>query len=139
MKVQIGAHSIVIEDDVLFAHVNNPWQLDEMRQFLALCEKTYARLGSVYLVTLVGPGYNLPPESRRYIAEWGRNHVVSGNVIVGAPFAMRALITVLSRAAKLFGGRSSDVEFTATELEARRWVAQRKAQRSASGTAHPSV
>ncbi len=58
MQIQIGAHRILIEEDVLLAYVSGPWLLPEMKEFLGLCEQTLARLGSVYLVTLVGPGTN---------------------------------------------------------------------------------
>ncbi len=129
MQIQIGAHRIAIEDDVLLAYVNGPWLLAEIKEFLGLCEETFTRLGSAYLVTVVGPGYGLPPESRKYIAEWGRGHAVSGNVIVGAPFAMRALITILARASQMVGARSTDVVFTATEAEARTWIARKKSTR----------
>ena len=131
MQIQIGAHRIVIEDDVLLAYVSGPWLLAEMTEFLGLCEQTSARLGSVYLVTIVGPGYSLPADSRKYIAEWGRGHAVSGNVIVGAPFAMRALITIIARASQMVGARSTEVVFTATEAEARAWLVQRKSARPA--------
>ncbi len=129
MQIQIGAHRIVIEDDVLLAYVSGPWLLAQLTEFLGLCEQTFARLGSVYLVTVVGPGYSLPPDSRKYIAEWGRGHALSGNVIVGAPFAMRALISIISRATQLLGSRSGEVVFTTTEAEARAWIAQRKSAR----------
>jgi len=129
MQIQIGAHRILIEEDVLLAYVSGPWLLPEMKEFLGLCEQTLARLGSVYLVTLVGPGYALPPESRRYIADWGREHALTGNVIVGAPFAMRALIGIIARAAQLTGSRSSEVVFTTTETEARAWITQHKTAR----------
>jgi hypothetical protein len=36
MQIQIGAHRIVIEDDVLFAYVSGPWLLAEMTEFLGL-------------------------------------------------------------------------------------------------------
>ena len=129
MKIRIGAHSVTIEEDVLIAYVSGPWLLPDMVEFLKLCETTYEQLGSVYLITVVGPGYNLPQDARKYIAEWGRSHTVTGNVIAGAPFAMRALIGIISRGAQLIGSAgSSAVTFTATEAEARDWVAQHKRQ-----------
>lgn len=126
MELRIGTHRIAVEEDVLTAYVSGPWLLPEMVEFLALCEQTRAQRGSIYIITVVGPGYNLPPDSRKYIAEWSRRNALTGNVVAGAPFAMRALIGILSRAAKLVGAQSSEVTFTATEAEARAWVAQRK-------------
>lgn len=131
MESKIGPHRIVSEEDVLLAYVSGPWLLAEMKQFLVRCEETYTRLGSLYIVTIVGPGYALPPDSRKYIAEWSQTHRLSGNVIAGAPFAMRALITILSRAAKMVGGQSSDVVFTDNEAQARAWIAEHKAGRLA--------
>ncbi len=85
MSTQRPVVIVMVEDDVLLAYVNGPWLLAELTEFLSLCEQTFARLGSVYLVTIVGPGYGLPPDSRKYIAEWGRGHTVTGNVIENAP------------------------------------------------------
>ena len=136
MEIRIGAHRVAIEEDVLVAYVDGPWLLPEMVEFLALCEKTRTRCGSVYIITVVGPGYSLPPDSRKYIAEWSRRNLLTGNVVAGAPFAMRALIGILSRASKLVGSHSSEVTFTATEAEARAWVAQRKQQRPGQTAPH---
>ena len=129
MQIQIGAHRTLVEDDVLLTYVSGPLVLAELTELLGLCEQTAARLGSVYLVTIVGPGFSLPLDSRKYAAEWGRGHALSGNVIVGAPFAMRALITILARAAQLVGARSAEVVFTATEAEARAYITQHKRAR----------
>jgi hypothetical protein len=126
METLIGPHRIILEEDVLFAYVSGPWLLDELKQFLLLCEETKLRLGSVYLVTIVGPGYDLPPPSRKYIGEWSRAHEVTGNVLAGAPFAMRALITIMTRALQLLGASSSGVVFTNTEAEARAWIRHHK-------------
>lgn len=126
METRIGPHRITVEDDVLTAYVSGPWLLPEITEFLRLCTETRERLGSVYVITVVGPGYHLPPDARKYIGEWARSHVVSGNIVAGAPFAMRALIGIISRASKMIGAKSSEVEFTATEVEAKAWVAQRK-------------
>ncbi len=126
METRIGPHRITIEEDVITAYVSGPWLLAEITEFLQLCTKTRERLGSVYLITVVGPGYHLPPDSRKYIGDWSRSHAVTGNVVAGAPFAMRALIGIIARASKMIGAKTSEVEFTATEAEARAWVAQRK-------------
>lgn len=139
MKVQIGAHSIMVDNDILVAHVTGPMPLDQMKQFLDVCAKTLAQHGSVYLISIMGPGYAIPPDSRRYVAEWGRSHRLDGNLIVGAPFAMRALLTMLSRASKLFGVKNSEIEFAVSEAEAHRWIAQHKARQSRLSPSHPST
>ena len=126
METRIGPHRITIEQDVITAYVSGPWLLPEITEFLQLSTQTQQRLGSVYLITVVGPGYHLPPDSRKYIGDWSRANVVTGNIVAGAPFAMRALISIISRASKMLGAKTSDVEFTATEAEARAWVAQHK-------------
>ena len=126
METRIGPHRITVEEDLIIAYVSGPWLLPDITEFLSLCTDTKQRLGSVYLLTVVGPGYHLPPDARKYIGDWSRANVVTGNVVAGAPFAMRALIGIISRAAKIIGAKSAEVEFTATEAEARAWVAQHK-------------
>lgn len=126
METRIGPHRITVEEDVVTAYVSSSWLLAEITEFLQLCTATRERLGSVYLITVVSDGYLLPPDSRKYIGEWSRSNVVSGNVVAGAPFAMRVLIGIVSRASKMIGAKATEVEFTATEAEARAWVAQRK-------------
>ena len=139
MKVQIGAHTIVSDNDILVAHVTGLMTLDQMKEFLDVCAKVLAQYGSVYLISIMGPGYTISPDSRRYIAEWGREHKMDGNLVVGAPFAMRAVLSVISRAAKLFGAKNPDLVFAASEAEARRWIAQHKAQQSRLSGSHPNV
>lgn len=128
MELTIGKHRIVVDEDVVTAYANSPWRLEDIERFLALCDETYQRLGSVYLVTVVGRGYDLPPEARKYVAEWSRSHFVSGNVIAGAPLAMRVLVTLLSRATQLVGGKNAAVTFVSDEAAARAWIAEHKAQ-----------
>lgn len=129
METRIGPHRITVQDDVLTAYVSNPWQLGEMTEFLELCQKTRQRLGSAYIITVVGgPSYHVSPEARKYIAEWSRVNTLTGNVVAGAPFAMRTLIGIIARAAKIIGAKTPEVTFTATEAEARAWVEQRKQQ-----------
>jgi hypothetical protein len=129
MELVIGQHRIVVEQDVLIAYANAPWRLEEMKQFLTLSEEIYSRLGSVYLVTVIGRAYDLPPETRKYVAAWSRSHFVTGNVIAGAPFAMRTLVTLLSRASQLVGAKNSAVTFVNDEAAALAWIAEHKTQR----------
>lgn len=129
MELIIGQHRIVVEQDVLIAHANAPWRIEEMKQFLALSEETLSRLGSVYIVTIIGRGYALPPESRKYVAEWSRNHFVTGNLIAGAPLPMRTLVTLLARASQLVGAKNAAVTFVNDEAAALAWIAEHKAQR----------
>lgn len=129
MELSIGPHRIVVEQDVLTAYVSAPWRLEEIQRFLALCGETYSRLGSVYLVSIVGPGYDVPLESRKYIADWSRKHIVSGNLIAGAPLAMRVLVTLLARATQLIGSNNSAVTFVSDEeAAARAWIAEHRTQ-----------
>ena len=125
MGIQIGPHRIEVENDILFAYVSHRLQLEELKQIHDLCEKAHARFGSAYLVTVMGPGYELPPECRKHAAEWGRDHDLY-NLVVGASFAIRTLINLLSRASKLVGARNPGVDFVTTIDEARQRIAEHK-------------
>lgn len=129
MELIISPHRIVVEQDVVTAYAHGPWRIEETRQLLALCEEIYARLGSVYVVTVIGRGYDLPPDSRKYIAEWGRKHEVTGNVIAGASLAMRTLVTLLARASQLVGAKNPVVHFVSDEAAALAWIAAHRMQR----------
>jgi len=128
MELILDPHRIVVEQDIVLAYTNGPWRLEEMKRLLALCEETYQRHGSVYIVTVIGRGYDLPPDSRKYVAEWSRSHVVTGNVIAGASFAMRTLVTLLARASQLVGAKNPAVTFVNDEAAARAWITEHKAQ-----------
>lgn len=131
MEIVIDPHRIVVEQDLVFAYAHGPWRITEMRKLLSLCEEVYARLGSVYIVTVIGRGYDLPPDARKYVAEWSKKNTVSGNVIAGASLAMRTLVTLLSRAAQLVGAKNPTVVFVNDEAAARAWIAEHKAQQQA--------
>ncbi len=128
MELHIGAHRIVVDEDIVTIYVQGRLELEENKQLLALLETTYAQFDRVFLITVVGPGFELPPECRKLSAEWGRDHVITCNLVAGAPFAIRTIINLLSRASKLIGAQSPGVEFTATEADARHLIAEHKAQ-----------
>ena len=127
MEMQIGPHRVEVENDIVFAYCSHRLQFAELKQILDLCEKIHARFGSAHLVTVMGPGYELPPESRKLAAEWGRDHELH-NIVIGASFAIRTLINLLSRASKLVGSRAAGVDFVSTIDEARHRIAEYKAR-----------
>lgn len=130
MEQRFGPHRVVVEDDIMISYADQPMTTPDIVQMLKLCDAIHAQFGRVYVVTVIGPRYDLPPECRKLIAEWGRDHTMTLSIIVGASFAMRTLLSMVARAQKLLGGKATEVEFAASEADARAMIARHKASSS---------
>lgn len=131
--VVIGKHRITVEKSIVIGAISSPWTQDEMREYFALVLDVYKRCGSVYLMTIIKPGYALSPEARKYIAEWGKQYpdVVAGNVIVGASLAIRAVLRLAQAAARLLSPTRLELTLVDTEEQARDFIARDQEARQA--------
>lgn len=127
MEYRIGPHRLVVEDDVVFSHSDQAVTGEEMQRLLDICTSVRARWGRLYVVTIMGPGFDMTPGARKVASDWGRQQGMTHNIVVGASLAMRTLLSLISRAHKLLGARQDAMEFAATEAEARSLVAKHKA------------
>lgn len=127
MEHRIGPHRLVVEDDVAFSYSNQPVTATEMQQLLDLCASVRDTWGRLYVVTIMGPGFDMTPDARKLASEWGRKHEMTLNVVVGASLAMRTILGLIARAHRLLGGRPDEVKFAMTEADARSLIAKHKA------------
>lgn len=127
MEHRIGPHRLVIEDDVALSYSDQAVTATEMQQLLDICASVRDRWNRLYVVTIMGPGFDMTPDARKLASEWGRKHEMTLNVVVGASLAMRTLLGLIGRAHRLLGGRPDEIKFAATESEARSIIAKHKA------------
>jgi hypothetical protein len=125
MEYQIGPHRVVVEDDVVLSYANHAVTAVEMRRILDICASVFAKCGRLYVVTLMGPDFDMPPDARKLASAWGRQHQMY-SIIVGASLAMRTLVNLIARAHKLLGGKDQ-VVFADSEAAARSVIAKHKA------------
>lgn len=131
--LQIGRHVLEVEGDQVRWEAHGPCDLEDLRAIIAIGEKLAARYGSYYSIIDARQGITVTPEARRFNAEWERTHggPKAFTVIFGANPFLRALVTLVNRAAQLLLGRSPEVVFVRTEDDARAVVAHRRASGSA--------
>lgn len=131
--LHIGLHRLVIDDDLVLWEAHGVCDLEDLRQIIAVGEEISARYGRYYSLIDARQGITVTPEARRYSADWERSHggAKAFTVIFGANPVLRAIVTLLNRAAQLVLGRAPEVVFVKSEPEARAAIAQDRARRTA--------
>lgn len=130
-------HYIRTEPDALFW---TPRGLVECDAGIDMCERLvpiHAARGYVLLVVDARALTGMDAESRRKNAEWHRTHPIDLEVVIfGTSLITRTVLTLLSNGIRLFGHPSLNVTFVATEADAQKWLAERRAARA--GQARPA-
>lgn len=71
---------------------------------------------------------NIPPTSRKAIADALHDVPIAAGAVFGASFAQRVIATLADRTSKLLRrGQPYETRFFATEEQARAWIAQKRA------------
>lgn len=93
-----------------------------------------AGLPDIYMLIDVSQVTSVSPAARKTIGDRSGGVPVRATVIIGAPFAIRALATLVSKGVEMLkGGRDTLLSFAATEAEGRAWLVGR-GQGAATGT-----
>ena len=98
MEHRIGPHRLVIEDDVALSYSDRAVTATEMQQLLDICASVRDRWSRLYVVTIMGAGFDMTPDARKLASEWGRKHELTLNVVVAASLTMRTLLGLIARA-----------------------------------------
>lgn len=84
------------------------------------------RLGRIFLIIDQSQAGALPPESRRFLADWNLQHTLGGVAVFGGSISARVISTLLQNAYRLLRPNGVPMVFAANELEARAWVATQR-------------
>lgn len=124
-------HHIRVEPDALFWTLRG---LVECDAGIDMCERLvpiHAARGHVFLVVDARALTGMDAEARRKNAEWHRAHPLDLEVVVfGTSLLTRTVLTLLANGIRLFGHPSLNLTFVATEADAQRWLAERRAARA---------
>jgi hypothetical protein len=132
MVVQIGAHTIVIEGDMLITCLRGDFTAEETVAYLRLVEQVLAEHGRFFMLVDMNRADTIPPETRRISAEFGRKHPPTGMAVWGSNVAVRVLLTLILRTISFFQKDAVPIAFVASEHEARAWVAAQRSLRAPS-------
>jgi hypothetical protein len=130
MVVQIGAHTIVIEEDLLIMHVRGNFTAEETVAYIRLVEQVLAEHGRYFMLVDMTRADTIPPETRRIGAEFGKKHPTAGMAVWGSNFAVRVLFTLILRTISIFQKDAVPMAFVASEQEGRAWVAAQRSLRA---------
>ena len=128
---QIGQNTLVVEADTLYLTAVGPFLPADAATYCRIAEQVLQTYGEVFFVTDLSQAALMPPQTRRYLAEWSRQHRAKAVIYYGASLPLRAVARLLLTAARLFSGGERAVEmFLDSEQEARAVIAQIKATKS---------
>lgn len=129
---RVGLHQLVIEQDIVLVRLRGDCNLSDAKQ---ICDELVAligRWGRVYLLhdlTLAG---SIPPESRRFLADWNKLYTLGGVANFGGSAAVRMVTLLLMNAYRLIRSGGTPLTYVGSEAEARAWIAaQRQRDRRA--------
>jgi hypothetical protein len=71
----------------------------------------------------------LPPDTRRQMSAWNREHKVTAAAVFGGSFTMRTIVTLALKAIKFRDREQVDAMFARDEQQARSWLLNERAKR----------
>lgn len=128
----IGLHRYRIEGDLLFSVANGDIGAEEI---ILLCEQLlliYNQYGYVYEIVDATNGGAMSAEARRRNADWHRQNAIQGDAVVfGANRLLRTVFALLTNALRLLTHNNLQIQFVATESDARAFVTAHRQRRLA--------
>ena len=135
----IGGHRMVVEGDVAVVTINGSADEEDVRRMLKVYDGIVQRHGRYACLVFSAAMENVPPKSRRMLAEWPYAHTCYGIAIIGASFTVRTVIGLFVRAQYILGLSKAPTEFFKTEAEARAFLRKCRQQALvAEQSKHPS-
>ncbi|MDC0712073.1 STAS/SEC14 domain-containing protein [Stigmatella sp. ncwal1] len=127
-----GPHTLSLEEPGIVRLVpRGHLQLKEIREMILPVQEFKKRHDTLYLLVDAQQGTGFTAEARRALNDDRSLVPYVGVVFFGASFAMRAIANMMSRAGTLMGRPPVyPTVFTATEEEARAWIAAQRAARA---------
>jgi hypothetical protein len=130
MVVQLGAHTVVIEGDMLVSCIRGDFTAEDANGYFRLVEQVLVEHGQYFMLADMRNADTIPPETRRISAEFGKKHPAAGVAVWGSNVAVRVLFTLVVRTVNLFQKDPTPIAFVASEQEARAWAAAQRSLRA---------
>lgn len=128
--LDIGAHKVRIEPDLIFLQLSGSISSAETTQILALFEESMRKSGPLYLLFDNSRSPIVSTDARRLFVQWQRSNSLAGVANYGGGVVQRTLVLLLRNAARLLGYPLPLFIYAANEAEARAWIKQHRAQTS---------
>lgn len=125
---RVGAHQLVFEQDLVLVRVRGDYNLPDAQQVGDELAALMGRQGRVYILVDLTQAGTIPPESRRFLAEWNKQYTLGGVANFGGGAAIRLLSTLLMNAYRLIRPEGAPLVYVGSEAEARAWVAAQRQQ-----------
>lgn len=123
----VGQHLMEREKDLSSIRLRGNLSLEEAQVFHAMVERSLETYGRAYVLVDASEAGLISATTRRWIARWNQEHLVSGVAIYGGSLVARTLLTLLLNAIMLMGRQNFPAVFVRTEADARAWLtAQRR-------------
>lgn len=130
MPVQIGAHTLDVDGDLVLVHFDGDVSESEIIEILRHTDSVQGAYGYHLGLSDVRRLGKISPAVRRYVMEWGKKEVLMANACFGASLMSRTLVTLSIRAISLIRHLDAELAFFKREGEARDWLnAQRHRMR----------
>lgn len=119
----LGRHRYYRDRDCAVFELHGDVSLDQIQRVFATYELLVQEHGYSLMVFDATAGAGMGPEARRYVGVRNREDLPEGaSVVVGANFAIRALVNLLNNATRLFGKTTGLTFFCATIEQAWPWL-----------------
>ena len=121
---QVGAHTIEVIDDLVIATSRGHWDLAQLEVLIATWESVLRAEGRLYYIGDFSQGMELPSQGRRRVVDWAKTHEVAAIALCINSLPVRALSTLVLRAARLVRSlESTEPYFCSTLTEAKAHIA----------------
>ncbi len=114
--------------DTIHWEVQKSLSLEDIKICYRLMLKMAIHHKPVFLISVVMGSTILPPEIRRYLADWYKEHpgVVGGIAAVGGTFLERTISQLVANAIQITTKAMPPLGFLKTEAEAIEWINKRR-------------
>jgi hypothetical protein len=123
----VGPHLVRVDGDTVLTRWIGAPELEHVRCIHQQFEEVLVAHGRLFVINDMRQSGLPSAQARKWIAEWGATHPVAAVVNIGASLPVRALQSLLIRAAGLLGKKPSiEVVHCRSEAEALAWLDARR-------------
>jgi hypothetical protein len=125
LRKQVGRHTFEIDGDTLISRMVGEMSLEEMKAFYEVAH-SITGYQTIYVISDMRQAGGIRADARRYAVAGGQGIHFGATVAFGINPAMRVMLVMLVRAAKIMNFRTGDMalEFVADEEAARALIAK---------------
>ncbi|HNN91102.1 MAG TPA: hypothetical protein PKI03_02490 [Pseudomonadota bacterium] len=124
---QFGLHSIRVEEDIVLLKYVGGASPEEFERQNAIFAEFGEHMTRMYLLIDLSEAGLSNPNSRKYAAENSSGRVPLATICFGASMLIRTAALMVTGAARILGRSKADMQFVATEDEARARVTSLRA------------